>query len=75
MLIKALFALAGMVLLHLLFNAMNFTGLIAILAAFFIPLILWHGYESRNKKDSKIDHLLDLLEMIDVLDLFDFKRK
>lgn len=75
MIIKALCAVSGMALLHILFKSIGYTGISATLFTFSIPLVLWYWFETRNREDNWFDHLLEILDYIDIFDILEGVKK
>lgn len=69
MVVKGICASAGMVVLHFLFNAIGYIGLVANVFAVSIPLICWYWYETRHREeDTMVDHVLEFFDFIDITD-------
>lgn len=68
MILKASCALAGMVFLHFVFKAINYTGVLALPFTIGVPLVIWYFYENRDKEEMVFEQIWDILDFIDILD-------
>lgn len=75
MLIKALFTIAGMIVLHIVFKFIGFTGLLGAIFTVIAPLYFLYSYENRHKKeDTALDNAWDILDLLDISNILDFVR-